>query len=99
MLSLLFLLQAAATPQAATPPEIQLDIGLTAQRVTIERRGEASLEVSGGESSIVNVEAPQADGRRTLRNVEVRVRAEARVADPANPSVEIDAEVETRPPQ
>ena len=105
MLSLLFLLQAAAAPQAQAAPDIQLDIGLTARRVTIERRGEASLEVHAGPDggSVVNVEAPEANGGRTLRNVNVRVRAEARIADPASqpaaPSAEIEAEAETRQPE
>jgi hypothetical protein len=79
VLSFLFLLQAAA---AQTAPDIQLSVDVHADRVRIERRGEASLEVSGGEGSTVHVEAPPAHGRRTLRNVDVRVRAEARVAAP-----------------
>lgn len=95
------LLQATAAPQAQAAPDIELNIGLSARRVTIERRGEASLEVRAGPDggSLVNVEAPEANGRRTLRNVEVRVRAEARIADPRNPSAQIDAEVETRRPE
>ena len=105
MLSFLFLLQAAAQPQAQAAPDIQLDIGLSARRVTIERRGEATLEVHAGPDggSVVNVEAPEANGRRTLRNVDVRVRAEARIADPAAaapaPSAQIEAEAETRQPE
>ena len=101
-----FLLQAAAAqPQAQGAPDIELQIGLTARRVTIERRGEASLEVHAGPDggSVVNVEAPEADGQRTLRNVNVRVRAEARIADPAAqavaPSAEIETEAETRQPE
>ena len=85
-------LQAAAAAQPA--PDIQLNVDANIRRVTIERSGEASLEVTGGEGSVVRVEAPQANGRRTLRNVNVRVRAEARVGDPQNPP-----EAETPPPQ
>jgi hypothetical protein len=80
MLSALFLLQAAA---AQPPPDIELNVDASARRVTIERRGEALLEVTGGEGSAVTVEARETNGRRSLRNVDVRVRAEARVADPA----------------
>ena len=80
MLSLLLLVQAAS---AQTPPDIQLNVDASVRRVRIERQGEASLQVRGGEGSIVEVEAPEANGRRTLRNVNVRVRAEARIADPA----------------
>jgi hypothetical protein len=101
MLSLLFVLQVAAQPQAQAAPDIELNLGLTARRVTIERRGEASLDVHAGPDggSLVNVEAPEANGRRTLRNVDVRVRAEARIADPAAASAEIEAEAETRQPE
>jgi hypothetical protein len=100
ILSALLLLQAAAAqPQAE--PDIELDIGLTARRVTIERRGEASLEVTavpdGGTK--VQVEAPDTDGRRTLRNVDVRVRAEGRVADPRGPQAQIRSEAETAQPE
>lgn len=85
-------LQAAAAAQPA--PDIQLNIDANIRRMTIERSGEASLEVTGGEGSVVRVEAPDANGRRTLRNVNVRVRAEARVADAQNAP-----EAETPPPQ
>jgi len=94
MLSALLLLQAAAAAPA-TPPDIELQVDASIRRVRIERQGEASLEVRGGEGSVVNVEAPEANGRRTLRNVNVRVRAEARIADPQ----QIRAEPETARPQ
>jgi hypothetical protein len=97
MLTTLFLLQAAA--QAQTPPDIELQVDASVRRVTIERRGEARLEVRGGEGSIVDVEAPQADGRRQLRNVNVRVRAEARIAEPRGPQAQINTVAETRPPE
>lgn len=99
MLDFLVLIQAAVTSQPQSLPDIQLDIGLTARRVTVERRGEATLEVEGGEGSVVRVEAPEADGRRTMRNVNVRVRAEARVADLSNPSAQIETEAETPRPE
>jgi len=79
MLTALLLLQAAAAQPAA---DIELRIDASVRRVRIEREGDASLEVSGGPGSEVRVEAPEANGRRTLRNVDVRVRAEARIADP-----------------
>ncbi|HEX8645096.1 MAG TPA: hypothetical protein VF702_14400 [Allosphingosinicella sp.] len=97
MLVSLFLLQAAA--QAQTPPDIELQVDASIRRVTIERRGEARLEVQGGEGSVVTVEAPEAGGRRNLRNVNVRVRAEARIAGPRGPSAQINSEAETRSPE
>ena len=75
---LLFLVQAAAAQ-----PDIQLGVRLTADRVTIEKKGEARLTVTadpdGG--SRVDVKAPEGDGKRTLRNVSITVDAEARIAD------------------
>ena len=79
MLAALLLLQAAA---AQPPPDIELQIDASVRRVRIEREGEASLEVSGGPGSAVRVDAPEASGRQRLRNVNVQVRAEARIADP-----------------
>ncbi|HEX8364293.1 MAG TPA: hypothetical protein VF603_03300 [Allosphingosinicella sp.] len=97
MLSALLLLQAAAVQ---TPPDIQLRIDVHADRVRIERQGEASLEVSGGEGSAVRVEAPDANGQRTRRNVDVRIEAEARLADPANASPAQNSEpAETAEPE
>jgi hypothetical protein len=91
------LLQAAA---AQTAPDIQLRIDVHADRVRIERQGEASLEVSGGEGSVVRVEAPEANGRRTLRNVDVRIEADARIADPQNaPAAQNPEPAETAEPQ
>ncbi|HYG29619.1 MAG TPA: hypothetical protein VD887_05320 [Allosphingosinicella sp.] len=91
------LLQATA---AQTAPDIQLRIDVHADRVRIERRGEASLEVSGGEGSAVRIEAPDAEGRRTLRNVDVRIEAEARLADPrAAPAAQNAEAPETPDPE
>ena len=80
---LLVLLVAA---QAASPaPDIALDVRVQARELRIEQRGQASLELraspDGGTTR--NVDKPQANGRRRLRNVDVRVQAEARIADPA----------------
>ena len=79
----------AATP--TTPPEIQLDISATARRVVVDSRGQTSLTVHAsvngteGEGNLVQVEAPELpQGRRELRNVNVRVRAEARLPEAEN---------------
>ena len=71
--------------QAAAPPDIQLDVRATIRDVGIERRGEARLEVSGGPDSAVRVDRPDSNGRTRLRNVVIRVQAEARIADPVQP--------------
>ena len=82
------LLAQAATQQ----PDIQLDLRATARRVTIQQQGEASLELRAGPDggTDVRVEAPEANGRRTLDNVRVHVAAEARIADPLNPAVSVE---------
>jgi hypothetical protein len=93
MLALLLLQAAQPTPPPApvsvAPPEIQLDFRATARRVVVDNRGRTSLTVrtsangAEGEGNVVNVEAPELPrGRRELNNVEVRVRAEARVPHP-----------------
>ena len=76
---LLFALQASASA-----PDIQLGAHVRARSITIEKKGDAKLTVTtspdGG--NVVNVRAPKANGRKTLRNVEVDVRAEARIGQP-----------------
>ena len=77
---LLVLLLAA---QAA--PDIELDVRATVREVRIERAGETSLELRAepDAGTRVDVDKPETAGRRRLRNVNFRVRAEARIADPA----------------
>jgi hypothetical protein len=92
MIISLLLLQAAA--QQA--PDIELNVRARARSVEIEQKGEAKLEVRGGEGSRVEARvAPKAEGRTRLRNVTVDVRAEARLDE----GVEIRAEAETGTPQ
>ena len=96
---LLILAQAAV---AQTPPDIELNANVRARSVTIEKRGDARLTVTtspDGGGNIVDVRAPDAEGRKTLRNVEVRVRAEARIADPLQPEANNQPQPETTPPQ
>ena len=90
---LLIFLQAAASP----PPDIELNFSARARSVTIERKGEAKLEVrGGGPGNRVEVRVePKAQGRTELRNVAVDVRAEASVQE----GVKIDAQAETGTPQ
>ena len=80
---LMILLQAAAQ----NPPDIQFEARAQIRDLRVERKGEARLEVRGGPDSKTEVEAPDFDGRSRLRKVDVEVRAEARIADPAeNPA-------------
>jgi hypothetical protein len=88
------LLQAAQPPAL---PDIELNLGVRAREVTIERKGEAKLEVRGAaDASRVEVRVePKAQGSARLRNVSVKVRAQASIeAEP-----KIDASAETGSPQ
>lgn len=105
MIAAILLLQTAQPAPAATPspPEIQLDIRATARRVVVENRGETSLTLrtsangAEGEANLVEVGAPELpQGRRELNNVQVHVRAEARIPDPL---AEPPPEQEPAPPQ
>lgn len=88
--------------QVAQTPDIELNATVRARQVTIEKQGDARLTVTtspdaGG--NLVDVRAPKANGRKTLRNVDVQVRTEARIADPlAAPAIN-RATQETEPPQ
>jgi len=75
----LILLQAA---EPAALPDIELNLRARVRSVEIERRGEAKLEVRGGEGSAVEARVdPPAGGKTALRNVKVNVRARAHLTD------------------
>jgi hypothetical protein len=77
MIVLLFALQAAALP------DLSLTATVNARSLTVERSGEARLDVSASPDagSAVKVVAPPASGRKTVRNVRITVDAEARIAN------------------
>ena len=76
---------ATAPAQPAAAPDIELEIRANIREVRIERNGDTSLEMHAAPDagSHVDVDRPDANGRRRLRNVDVRVKAEARIGDPA----------------
>ena len=97
MLILLFALQAAASA-----PDVELRAKVSARQLTIEKQGDARLTVTtspDGGDNVVDIRAPDANGRKTLRNVNVTVRAEARIAQPGTARANNPAPAETRPPQ
>jgi hypothetical protein len=85
--------------QAAQAPDIEFNANVRARSVRIEKQGEAKLTVTtspdGG--NVVDVQAPKANGRKRLRNVEVNVRAEARIGDPQQPAQNNPDQPETAP--
>ena len=98
MIAMLLLLQAAASP----PPDIELNADIRARSVRIEKKGDARLTITtspDGGGNVVDVRAPKANGARTLRYVQVKVRAEARIADPSQTSQNNGEKAETTSPQ
>jgi hypothetical protein len=87
--------------QAVAAPDIELNAHVRARSVTIEKQGNASLSVrtdpEGG--NVVDVRALKANGRKTLRNVDIDVHAEARIADPREAPKNNPDQPETRPQQ
>ena len=74
-----------AALQAATPlPDIEFHAEVRARSLTIEKRGEARLTVTTDPpgNNVVDVRAPRADGRRTIRNPVINIDVEARIAPP-----------------
>ena len=86
---LIWMLLAQAAAQA---PDIELRARVSARSLTIEKRGDAELVVRTEPegANLVDVRAPKANGRRTVRNFEATVRAEARIADPPLPAVRVE---------
>ncbi len=80
---------------AAQPPDIELHAVIDAQSIRIEKHGQARLNVwaDPDAGSLVKVEAPRANGAKTLRNVRITVDAEARIGGAAH----VDANVERSP--
>lgn len=78
---LISLLMAQAAVQL---PDIQLKATVRARSLTIVKQGEASLAIRTEPEGpdLVDVRAPKANGRKTIRNVAVDVNAEAHIADP-----------------
>jgi hypothetical protein len=69
---------------AAVQPDIEFHASVRARSLTIEQKGEASLTVTTDPpgTSVVDVRAPRANGRKTIRNPAITVRIEARIANP-----------------
>ena len=97
MLGPLLLLQAAAAAPE-TLPDIELNVRARARSVEIQQRGEAKLEVRAepDAGSVVDARVePEGRGAAKLRNVEVNIRAEARLGE----GVKVETQAETERPQ
>jgi len=75
---------AAAGGAAAHLPDIELNARVRAREVRIEQQGEAHVRVwaepSAGDDVKVDRNLPR--GQRTYRNLDVKLHAEARLAEP-----------------
>jgi len=96
---MIFLMLAAQA--TATLPDIELKADVRARSVTVEKQGEArlSLTTQPEGANIIDVQAPKANGRKTLRNVRINVRAEARIGDPQQARQGKAEQEETAPQQ
>lgn len=68
---------------AATPPDIELNVRATARSVEIESKGKTEISVRAGPDAGSQVRTnvtPPANGATRLNNVEVNIRAEARIS-------------------
>jgi hypothetical protein len=76
------LLLIVAQAAAATAPDIELHAVVDVESVKIEKQGNATLRVYADPDagSGVKIEAPRANGAKTLRNVRVTLDARARIA-------------------
>jgi hypothetical protein len=84
------LLLAALALTAAAPADLELQATVHADRVTIVKQGKASASVraSPDGGSKVTVQAPKANGRKTINNVAVDVRIAVRLAGAADTIVQ-----------
>ena len=102
MLGALLMIAQAAT---AAAPDIQFHAVVDARSVKIEKKGQATLRAwaDPDAGSIVNIEAPKANGAKTFRNVRVTVDAEARIGGNGAAGATIEAskpkETETAQPR
>ena len=73
--------------QAASPPaDLEFHATVRARSLTIEKQGEARLTLNADGRNVVDVQAPKANGRKTIPNPVVTVNVEARIRDPAAPA-------------
>lgn len=81
MLAILLLLQSST----GAPPDVSLHAQVRARQLTVEKTGEAHLQVivDPPGRKVVEIEAPQANGRKTIDNPVIKVNVEGRIADPA----------------
>ncbi|MGF1550164.1 MAG: hypothetical protein ACFBQW_06485 [Sphingomonadaceae bacterium] len=94
MIALLLLAQAAPAeePHAA---DIELSARVRAEKVEIEAEGvELEVYASPEGASAIDVEGPPEGGRKSYRNIDIRLHAAARIGDPERNEPELETEVE-----
>jgi hypothetical protein len=72
--------------QAIEPlPDLEFHAAVRARSLTIEKNGDARLTVTTDPTgrNVADIQAPKAQGRRTIANPVITIHVEARIADPA----------------
>ena len=67
---------------AASAPDIAFNATIRARSLTIEKQGTARLTVTADGENVVDIQAPKANGRKRIANPEIKIKVEARIADP-----------------
>lgn len=80
VITLLAMLQAAASPA-----DIELRATVRARSLVIEGKGDANLTITANGQNVIDIRAPEANGRKRISNPVVHVNVEARIADPKLP--------------
>ncbi len=78
------LAQAITADVPAELPTIQFKAHVKARSLTIEKRGDVSLEVTGNGRKVVAVEAPDVNGRAVIPNPVIDFDAKVYLEDPQN---------------
>jgi hypothetical protein len=85
----IFFAQLVAPAAAEPQPDIEIRARVHAERVEVRQESEARLDlrVEPGVAPPVQVERSAPAGQRTYRNLTIELKAAARIADPAAPTV------------
>lgn len=96
LFEMLLIAQAASAPVAHAPPDIEIRAAIRAREVRVEQDGTARIVLRAepsAEQPEIRVERSAPPGQRRYRNLDLRLDAKARIADPNNPTSQHTGEV------